>query len=194
MSEGALPYRDEELRLRMMIAAQYDAPAYIRRARAVEQSYDDLLDRCRRRRAELLAGIRLHLGSLRAGAGTWDALRPLLADDGQIDILKSLHAEAGDPEHAMTGPAHGPGLRRVLRYLRQSVERFNRRWRAFIAGLDLGEINGLRDGYNRYYLLEKECAVGPARQLPQTFRRLEPVTAGELLDRLPPLPVPRAAG
>jgi hypothetical protein len=178
----------------MMVAAHYDAPAYIRRARRVEQAYDDLVERCRKQRREWLAGVRLHLGALKAGAGTWDALRPILADDEQVDVLKCLHAEAGDPKHAMTGPAHQPGRRRVLWYLCQSVERFNRRWRAFIAGLDLGEINGLRDGYNRYYLLEKECAVGPARLLPQTFWRLEPVTAGELLGRLPPLPVPRAAG
>src|SRR5262245_32729117 len=127
----------------MMVAAQYDAPAYIRRARKVELAYDDLVERCRRQRGEWLFGVRLHLGELRAGAGTWDALRPVLADDEQVTVLKALHAEAGDPEYAMTGPAHGHGLRRVLRRLCQSVERFNRRWRAFIAKLDLSEINGL---------------------------------------------------
>ena len=186
--------RDEELRLRMAVAAQYDAPAYVRRARAVEVAYEELLDRCRRQRAELLAGVRLHLGSLRAGAGGWAALRPLLADDEQVQVLERLHAEAGDPEYPMTGPTHERGLRRALQRLCASVERFNRRWLAFVHGLDLSPINALRDGYNRYYLLEKECAVGAARLLPQTFRRLGPVTAGELLDRLPPVPVPRPAG
>jgi hypothetical protein len=77
--------------------------------------------------------------------------------------------------------------------LAASVERFNRRWCAYIAELDLSAINGLRDGYNRYYLLEKECAVGSVRLLPQTFRRLAPVTSEEILDQLPPQPVPRAA-
>ena len=178
----------------MMVAAQYDAPAYVRRAKAVETAYEELLDRCGRLRAAWLAGVRLHLGSLRGGAGSWAALRPILADDEQIDVIERLHAEAGDPQNEMTGPTTERGLRRALGRLAASVERFNRRWLAFIAELDLSEINRLRDGYNRYYLLEKECAVGPARLLPQTFRRLGPVTAGEVLDRLPPLPVPRAAG
>src|SRR5438105_14237923 len=90
--------RDEELRLRMVIVAQYDAPAYIRRARAVETAYADLLDSCRGQRANWLFGVRLHLGELRAGAGDWPALRPLLADDEQIDVLRPLPAAAGDPE------------------------------------------------------------------------------------------------
>jgi hypothetical protein len=194
VSERSYSAPDEELRVRMQVAAQYDAPAFIRRARGVEVAYEQLLERCRRQRAEWLAGVRLHLGFLRAGAKDWHALRPILADDGQIDVLKRLHAEAGEPEHPMTGPTHEAGRRRVLRTLCASVERFNRRWHNYIAALDLSVVNALRDGYNRYYLLEKECAVGPARLLPQLFRRLEPVTAGEMLDRLPPLPVPRAAG
>jgi hypothetical protein len=193
MDVGAYSSSDEEMRLRMVVAAQYDAPAYIRRARAVEQAHDDLLDSCRRQRAKWLLGVRLHLGELRAGAGDWPVLRPLLADDEQIDVLRRLHAEAGDPEYPMTGPRHALGRRWALRALAASVERFNRRWRAYVAGLDLSAINGLRDGYNRYYLLEKECAVGSSRLLPQTFRRLPPVTTAEVLDRLPPLPVPRAA-
>jgi hypothetical protein len=178
----------------MQVAAQYDAPAYIRRARAVEDAYEDLLERGRRQRTEWLAGVRLHLGSLRAATGEWPPLRPLLADDEQLNILRRLHVEAGDPEYEMTGPATERGLRRALRWLCASVERFNRRWCDYVADLDLSDINRQRDGYNRYYLLEKECAVGAARLLPQTFRRLGPVTAGEILDRLPPLPVPRPAG
>jgi hypothetical protein len=188
------PDQDADLRIRMQLVAQYDVPAYVRRARRVEDAYHELLGRCRRQRADWLAGVRLHLGTLRAGAGDWGTLRPLLADDDQVEVLVRLHAEVGDPAYPMTGPARPGGLRRALRALGQSVERFNRRWRAFLDRLDLTAINALRDGYNRYYLLEKECAVGPAGLRPQAFRRLEPVTAGELLDQLPQLPVPRTAG
>src|SRR5206468_8357600 len=104
----------------MMVAAQYDAPAYVRRARGVETAYEDLLARCRRQRKEWLFGVRLHLGALRAGAGDWAALRPILADDRQVTALERLHAEAGDPDVPMTGPAGVPpfgsprGRRRVL--------------------------------------------------------------------------------
>src|SRR5436309_1877302 len=109
----------------MQVAAQYDAPAYVRRARSVEAAYDDLIARCRKQRAEWLLGVRLHLGALRAGARSWAALRPLLADDGQVRVLEQLHAEAGDPAVPMTGPSGRFGQRRVLAGLRASAERFN---------------------------------------------------------------------
>jgi hypothetical protein len=181
---------DDELRLRMMVAAQYDAPAYIRRARGVEAALEQLVERCRGQRAEWLYGVRLNLAVLRAGISRWGDLQPLLADDSQLSALEVLHAEAGDPEV----PIMGVGSRRTaLRRLRAAVERFNRRWLDFVDRMDLAELNRLRDGYNRFYLLEKECAVGAARLLPQTFRRLPPFTTADLLVRLPPLPVPRLA-
>jgi hypothetical protein len=193
VDRGQYGQSDDELRVRMTIAAQYDAPAYVRRARGVEAAWDDLLARGRRKRTEWLFGVRLHLGSLRAGARSWSDLRHLLADDEHLTVLERLHAEAGDPEVPMTGPADDRGRRRALLRLRAGVERFNRRWDRYVHELDLDEINRLRDGYNRYYLLEKECAVGPAWLLPQLFRKLPPVTASDVLDALPRLPVPRLA-
>jgi hypothetical protein len=182
---------DDELRVRMMVAAQYDAPAYVRRARRVETAFEDLLERCRRQRTEWLLGVRLHLGALRAGVRSWSDLRDLLADDDQVVVLGLLHAEAGDPDIPMTGPTTDAGCRRALMRLRASIERFNRRWLDLVTKVDLGEINHLRDGYNRFYLLEKECAVGPARLLPQLFRKLPPLTTHDLFAELPPLPMPR---
>jgi hypothetical protein len=175
----------------MAVAAQYDAPAYVRRARGVEAALENLLERGRRQRREWLFGVRLNLGFLRPSVRSWTDLRPLLADDQQVEILEQLHSEAGDPEAPMTGPADNRGRRRALVRLRGSVERFNRRWLAYVDKLDLGDLNRLRDGYNRYYLLEKECAVGPARLLPQLFRKLPPLTHADVLAELPPLPIPR---
>src|SRR5690349_19597252 len=68
----------------------FDAPAYIRRARGVEEALELALLRGRTRRDEWLAMPRLRLGQLRALAGGWDALRPLLADDEQIAVLERL--------------------------------------------------------------------------------------------------------
>jgi hypothetical protein len=193
MLERVNAYNDEELRLRMMVAAQHDAPAYIRRARAVEAELESILARCRQRRTEWLFGVRVHLGSLRAGVRSWADLRALLSDDNQLLTLTQLRDEAGDPEFPMTGPTAVGGRRRALRLLQTSIERFNRRWLGFIQKFDLSELNRLRDGYNRYFLLEKECAVGAARLLPQTFRRLPPFTNANLLECLPALDVPRLA-
>jgi hypothetical protein len=114
----------------------------------------------------------------------------LLGDGEHVAVLELLHAETGDPGVPMTGPTGDAGRRRVLARLRASVERFNRRWLTFIDKFDLRELNRQRDGYNRYYLLEKECAVGPVALLRQQFRRLPPVTPTDLLALLPPLPVP----
>ena len=75
-----------------------------------------------------------------------------------------------------------------------SIDRFNKRWLNYVHTLDLTRINELRDGYNRYYLLEKECAMRSARLARQHFRRLEPMTREAVLDRFPLLPVPAFDG
>jgi hypothetical protein len=134
----------DERGLVQQLTALFDAPAYIRRARDVERAYDQLIERCARKRTELLAGVRLHRRTRNTR----------------------------------------------LRDLRASIARFNRRWWTFLEQLDLTEINRLRDGYNRYYQLEKECAVGSERLASMTFRRLEPVTVEEIRDRFPLLPLP----
>jgi hypothetical protein len=78
-----------------------------------------------------------------------------------------------------------------LRELCESLLHFNQRWQAFLQTVDLTPINHLRDAYNRYYLLEKECALRSARLARQGFRRLDPLTLDELSTLVPPLPVPQ---
>src|SRR4051794_14436726 len=120
----------------MAVAAQYDAPAYVRRARGVEAAYEDLLARGRRQRRDWLMGVRLHLGSLRAGMGGWSARRPFLGDENQIRVRGRLPAEAGDPDVPMTGRADPRGGRGARAGLGASAGRFNRRWLAYVEGLD----------------------------------------------------------
>ncbi len=144
----------------------FDAPAYIRRARTVQGAFEQLLDHCRQRRAEWLKMARMRIGMLHALAGEWDNLRPLLADDDQLDILRYHLAALASPLRAPVEPTSSPRtLRRALRELCESLEHFNERWREFVSNVDLAALNELRDGYNRYYVLEKECAVrlGPRR-------------------------------
>ncbi len=179
-------------RIFRQVVAHYDAPAYVRRAQQVQQGLDDLLGRCRRQRDEWLKMVRTHLGLLRASAGDWLRLRPLLADADQLEILRELHATLEPRLRVQIEPtASLRALRRSLGELCASLERFNRRWLPYLESVDLTEINRLRDGYNRYYLLEKECAVRSVRLAMQGFHRLEPFTRADLLSLLPPLPVPR---
>jgi hypothetical protein len=177
------------------LVGRYDAPAYVRRAREVQGAFDQLVARCRQQREEWLEMVRLRLGTLRALAGGWEALRPLLADDDQVDLLDrlydSLRPRLRVPVERTSSPR---ALRRALAELEESIGRFNRRWQEFLRGVDVAGVNDLREGYNHYFVLEKECAVRSASVARHGFRRLEPLTVDELATLLPPLPVPRVQG
>jgi hypothetical protein len=176
------------------VFAQFDAPAYVRRARQVEQAYEELLALCRRHREECLGMVRLRIGLLRALAGEWESLRPLVADEGQVILLRDLHdllsPQLRAPLEATSSPRE---LRRALAELQESIDRANRRWARFLDSLDLAPLNELRQNYNRYYLLEKECVVRSPRAARPGFRPLEILTRDHLAALFPPLPRPATA-
>ncbi len=184
---------DDQHLLRRVVA-QYGAPAYVRRARRVQDVYEQLLERCREQREEWVSMTRMRLGMLLALAGHWSALVPAVVDGSQREVLETLHADL-QPRLKVTlrTTSSVRSLRRALGELIESIERFNRRWRGFLETLDLEEVNRLRDGYNRYYLLEKECALSSGRLARAGFRKLPPVTVEEISARFPSLPVPRSA-
>lgn len=191
MEEEVILGRDDAGEAFKRFLSQYDAPAYIRRARGVQAGLEDLLEQCRRRRAEWLEIVRLRIGMLHALAGDWQNLQPLLKDEEQLDLLRYHLAALAAPLHAAHEPTTSARtLRRALRELCESLERFNERWCQFLAGVDLTAVNELREGYNRYYVLEKECAVRSARVARQGFTPLPPVTRDDLAAQFPLLPVP----
>jgi hypothetical protein len=184
-----------EDRIFRQLVAHYDAPAYVRRAQKVQQGLDALVGRCRRQREEWLVMVRTHLGLLQARAGDWLRLEPLLAGADQLEVLRQLHTILEPRLRVQVEPMTSTRtLGRTLRELRASLERFNRRWLPYLERVDLTEVNRLRDGYNRYYLLEKECAVRSVRLAMQGFHRLEILTTADLVAVLPPLPVPQLKG
>src|SRR5687768_8375140 len=87
--------RDDAHDIFRRFQAQFDAPAYVRRAREVEDAYDALLRRCGQQRDEWLALVRSRLGALRALAGEWSVLRQWLGND-EVRSLAELH-ERLDP-------------------------------------------------------------------------------------------------
>jgi hypothetical protein len=172
--------------------ALHGAPAFARRAQQVQEALDDLLARCRRQRDEWLALVRIRLGTLRALAGDWDALRPLLPGEEQMILLQELEAELRPVLRLVPEPTRSErSLRRALRELADSLEHFNRRWETYLQGVDVGPVNALRDGYNKFYVIEKECVVRSPRLARQGFRPLPQLTAADLLSLLPPFAVPR---
>jgi hypothetical protein len=171
--------------------AQYDVPAYVLRAQQVQDAYDGLLGRCRQQRDQWLLHVRTRLGRLYALAGSWETLANCVAEE-DLCLLQRMYAELAPRLHAPVTPiSSGRVLRRAVAELGESIERFNRRWHEFLHQVDLAPLNELREGYNRYYLLEKECAVHSARLARQGFVRLPPFTRAELTVLLPALPAPR---
>jgi hypothetical protein len=183
--------RGDERQIFNEFFSHYDAPAYVRRARRVQEAFDALLARCRRQREEWLGLARSRLGLLRGLAGQWGVLHPWLANDG-VDVLRRLETELNPQLRVPVEPTTSKRvLQRALQELIESLERFNRRWQEFLPTVDLTEVNELREQYNRYYLLEKECALRSPRLARQGFQRLSPVTTASLAELLPPLPMPQ---
>jgi hypothetical protein len=181
-----------EGQLLQRVVAQYGAPAYIRRAQQVQDALDRLMDRCRKQRDEWLPLVRLRLGLLKSLSADWDQLASWLAGQGQIEVLAHLHETLAPRLRVRVEPNTAPRvLRRALAELVESINRFNRRWVEYMDQLDLGEVNRLREGYNRYYLLEKECAVRSVRVAMQDFARLAPLTKADVAEMFPLLPVPQ---
>jgi hypothetical protein len=181
-------------RLVKQFMSQFDAPAYMRRARRVQEAFDDLVAACRQQRQAWLSLVRIRLGIVYALARDEPVLRTLLADDQQLAILHELHATLDPRLRVPVEPTSSPRLfKRALRELRESIERFNQRWQDYLSKLNLSAVNEEREGYNRYYVLEKECAVRSAAAARQGFRRLEPLTIEQLTALLPGLPVPQIA-
>src|SRR5207237_716642 len=107
------------------------------------------------------------------------------------DALAGLHAELQPRLRLPVEPTTSRwALRRALTELASSMERFNRRWRAYLAKVDLRPVNDLRDGYNRYYVLEKEFALRNGLLARRGFTPLPPLGLEDLERRLPYLPVP----
>lgn len=192
--ELIIPLREDGRLDMQRVAAFYDAPAYVRRAREVEGALEGLWQRCRQQRGKWLELVAVRLGQMHALAGSWQRLRPWLADESQVELLTCLEADLSPRLRcpvAMTSSARV--MRRALRELCESIECFNQRWQAFVPGVDLAAINALRADYNRYYVFEKECAVRSARLARQGFVPLAPLTPADVAARFPLLDVPRLA-
>jgi hypothetical protein len=176
------------------VMAQFDAPAFIRRARGVREALDHLLARCRAQRDEWLGMTRVHLGRLHALAGEWSVLRPLLADNEQLAVLEALRTSLAPKLRAPPSPTDSTSvLRGTLCELVHSLERFNARWQPYLAKVDRRVIDELRERYNKYYVLEKACALRSDVLARRGFEPMSPLTVAELADHLPLLPVPKLA-
>jgi hypothetical protein len=181
----------EDRKIFQQVVGQYGGPAFARRGREVQLAFDALVEACRQKREEWLAFVRIPLGTLFALAGSASRLEAILDNPQQLETLEALRHDLQPRLRLAPAPtADGRMVRRVLAELRGAIERFNSRWQVFIGGLDLQNANELRARYNRFYLLEKECALGSSRLARQGFLRLDPLGPEDFLKIMPLLQVP----
>lgn len=173
----------EEYHLNELLAA-FDAPAYIRRARGVETALDLLLRRADAQRNEWLMMVKIHLATLEAVAGGWDKAGWLIAN---TDEMAALTRELAPRLRARVG-VNTWRMRGVSRRLNAAIDRFNERWTAYVPTIDLAPVNTLREGYNRWYVLEKSCAVRNEAVARAGFVPLKPLTHDEIAAHYPALP------
>ncbi len=76
---------EEDRRIVQEIAGRFGPASFMRRARLVETSWAQLLERGGHARLEMLAMVRLRLGQLHAARRRWETLHPWLPEDADRD-------------------------------------------------------------------------------------------------------------
>lgn len=185
-----MPDCDEESRIVQQVMGQFDAPAFVRRARGVEEALQRLHERCRRQRTEWLEIPRLRLAIFHALIADWSRAGDYLADSSDVMSLQSLFNDWQPRLRASVAPTDSSRKIRLAAWqMRSAFERFNHRWTEFILELDLSAMNELRTDYNQFYVLEKECFVRSAVVARAGFQPLPPLSPEELFIVFPLLPV-----
>ncbi len=171
------------------LLGMFDLPAFARRGQELDSALVRLHARCGQQREDRLDMVHLRLRQWAAAVEGPESWRGVF-----LASLDPLWEQAGAPV-PVWGRAIVTGRRRrgVGRDLAASVERFNRRWEDFLAGIQLSAINTLVDHYNRYYLLEKECVLRSTRLAARLYSPRTHVTVALLRERYPLLSVPQLA-
>ena len=173
-------------------AAQFDTPAFIKRARRTEEAVAQIIAYCRDRRNVLLEIPAMRLATVGAlVAYGWPSLVAYLQDDSAADYLDSLYDEWKPHLRVRIQVTDSPRkIRRALRELATSFENFNRKWELFTRELDLTDVNQAREDYNNYYVWEKACAFDSEEIGRHGFQELPPFTLDAVIKELPYLHVP----
>lgn len=174
------------------IRGAYGVPAYVRRLRNLEAAEQDLearltrlwFDHVRPVAAEMKAFLHLFAN----GQELWEFL-----DEGhffpacqETSALVSQH-----PDYHKLSVRTGlftAGRRTRYRTLGRAIRDFNQSWPSLTQTVDLEPINTLIADYNRWYPLERECAMRYAFHALDNFRPRPSVDPADLAWRRPLLP------
>lgn len=175
-----------------LLLAGYGVPAYIRRARNLELAEQELDARVQRLWFDRVRPVARQVRSLLALVSDDRALWELL-DHGrrypafrEVEALVSRHPDYArfGADRSLFGPTRAARVRELCRLIRE----FNDTWAAAVEGIDLGPVNGLIAEYNRWFPLERECAMRHAFQFRDDFQPRPRIEPAELAIRQPLLP------
>ena len=190
------PYSDYEgsrRELLKMLVEPGEEPAFLRRARTVDDAWQQLLATCRSQRDEMLKGPQLHLSILAEHVrNDWSQVADYLADAEQFRYFESLYVGWRPHLNFKRGRTiWRRNCRRLVAAFIESADRFDRAWKKSLQQLDLTAMNCLRREFNEYYPVEKACAFDCEQVDRLGFNELSPVTFEMLLEMFPPLEAPR---
>lgn len=189
--------KDSERQEFLRFAAEFDAPAFIRRAQATTAATEGLFERCEAARDEMLALPKTKLAMLAAVIDRkWSTLTPSLfagteaestgATRWTAEYLESLYDQWKPTLRVHVESSESPRLvKKAVSELEIAFQRFNKRWQQHIDALDLVPVNQIRTDYNNYYVVEKACAFDSERIGRDGFEPLEPITREQILERVP---------
>lgn len=175
-SEAILGSLLENERLAEVLAM--GVPAFVRRAQRLEEETRRMFDEVGRERSSRLQVIFPEARRVEASRIAGAELPPAVTE--ALDILRT------DAGYARRTAPPARNLDRTLRKLARRLSLFNRRWIEYVMSLRLARIHRVQRDYNKYYVLERECALRRAPPLP--FRPVRLLRHEEILQRFPPLP------
>ena len=180
----------DELRVFQQMIMCFDTPAYMRRARDTEAAWNAVLAACRKQREAWLEIPWLRLAQLRCQTND-DFSNTAIFSYDDAKALDVLYEEWQPVLKANVPVTRSPRvLRRSADDMITAFRRFNSRWGPYLADFDLSYVNQCRQGYNDFYVLEKECVVSSPRVARVGFVPLEPATIDDLRELFPLLPIP----
>lgn len=189
MSEDEVPLIATDRESRELLG-MFDTPSFARRGADVEYALKRFHERLKRERDGMLDMLRTRLRQWAAASTGPDAESRFFRDS-----ILALWPLANAPEPSWnTAPASERRLRAIARDLIASVERFNRRWSAFLDRLDVAALNHRIDQFNRNYLLEKECVLGSSRLASRFYRPIPRIDRPWLDTHYPTIEVPVQLG
>jgi hypothetical protein len=164
---------------RLAWAAALGVPAFVRRARSLEDAIARLRASIAGERASRLRWLLVLARPLEESRRQGTFLAPPVAA-----LLDALRDEPGFAHRA--APAARPPLRASADLLSRA-RNFNRRWLGYLASVPIDEIRALQADYNRYYPIEREMALRGVRM---AFREIPLLETADLARWFPPLPEP----